>query len=201
MIGPFLLLTTLAHAGDLPSPPPGIPLLPPEAACLEAPRTPLGLADVSVAEALATIQDGLNRCLAGSSGSLEADVRVGCGGHVQDVVAYHGGELMPDVAACVMDALYYAPFPAHDAVDGVWVTLEVRPRSTVAAPVRPAIADLAPQSVAEITEAAACSDQGVRDRCDAGDREACAALAMAILCFWPPLSSEPLAPANVSLNK
>lgn len=190
MLTPLTLALSLAYAADVPPPPHGSGLvLPPEGECIAARSAPLGLDDAAVAAGLAVIRTALDGCLGGSDGMLDADVHINCSGRVDDVVAYHGGGLGPDAAACVMDSLHYAAFPAHDESAGIWVSLVVEPTATVAAPMRVAAAD-APPVAAALTEAAACDDPLVRSACSQGDREACASLAAAMLqsdstCYGP----------------
>ncbi|MFT4622320.1 MAG: TPR repeat protein [Myxococcota bacterium] len=185
----IFLMIAGAQAANVPPAPAGSGLmLPAEAACLQS-RSPMGLDDPSVAQGLAVVRTALDACLAGADGSIDADVEVACTGRVASVVAYQGGSLAPDAAACVMDTLFYAAFPAHDDADGAYVSVMVKPRATVAAPMR--VAAVSGPVAALPMEAAACNEVSVTQACTEGrDRVACGAWAAAMLspdggCYEP----------------
>lgn len=52
------------------------------------------------------------------SGSLTTEITVGCDGRVTDVSVVESGDLSDASVQCIVDTLYYAPFPAHDMPDG-----------------------------------------------------------------------------------
>lgn len=99
-------------------------------ACLRGP-TGAGLGENDVAMSQGLSIDQVRRatsafvkhtlgCIPVDSGSasITTEITVGCDGRVTDVSVSESGDLSDASVKCIVDTMYYAPFPAHDMPDG-----------------------------------------------------------------------------------
>ncbi len=84
--------------------------------------TSQGLGHAEVSAAMNAFLPNVSSCLRGldsnPSGALTLAISVGCDGIVTGIVTESREDWPDDVAACIVETLHYAPFPAHALPDG-----------------------------------------------------------------------------------
>ncbi|MFT4621662.1 MAG: TPR repeat protein [Myxococcota bacterium] len=148
--------STETWAAPIPPAPFGSGLTRPAPQACQVPTGPAtGLSVSQITDSVRGFLWHTNRCVEGleeiPEGALDVELRVGCDGLVDDSQPVNTSSAPGHVVDCVVNTLYYAPFPAHDVATGVGFVLPIafaRPTSPappppmaappVSAPVAPA---------------------------------------------------------------